>query len=91
MTQERRYIRKSDCEAVSLEEEWMILNARQGTITKVNEVGGFCWALLETPQSITTIAEGLEHRYNVSPPPSTTAIQQFIARLLECDLIEDAT
>jgi hypothetical protein len=41
------FIRKEEYEVIELDGEWIILNSSDFMVTSLNEVGGYCWSLLQ--------------------------------------------
>lgn len=53
------YIRKNNCETVEIDDQLMIVNSDNFTVTNLNGAGGKCWALLENRQSADTLVKNL--------------------------------
>jgi hypothetical protein len=85
----KQYIRKENVEATELDGEWVIFNTEQYTITKVNDVGGHCWSLLNQPQTADTLTQSLVEKF--SSPESKGMIEkdieEFLDNLINCGLI----
>jgi enolase len=58
-------VQKKNYEASQFDDEWVILNTDEYTVTKVNEVGGFCWTLLESEQTIESIAQAVRKKFEI--------------------------
>jgi hypothetical protein len=84
------YIRKSNYESVELDGEWIILNTEGYTITKLNEVGGFCWSLLSSSQTIDSMVQALLDQYKIADEAVEEDIESFLADMMECGLIQHA-
>jgi hypothetical protein len=86
----KQYIRKENVEATELDGEWVIFNTEQYTITKVNDVGGHCWSLLNEPQTADTLTQFLVEKF--SSPESKELIEkdieEFLDSLVNCGLIQ---
>ncbi|MFC0216445.1 PqqD family protein [Paenibacillus chartarius] len=82
-----RYIQKERYETVHMDGEWIVLNTSDYTVTKLNEVGGFCWSLLAEPQSIQSLQEALHERYDGVADDAAIDLDAFIADLLACGLL----
>ncbi|MBP3038606.1 PqqD family protein [Bacillaceae bacterium Marseille-Q3522] len=54
------YRQKNNVELTKLDEEWIILDLDQLTVTKLNQLGGTCWRLLKTPQSAETLTKSVQ-------------------------------
>lgn len=84
------YIKLEEFETTQLEDEWIVLNTANFTITTLNDVGGYCWSLLNEPQSVDSLSERVAGKF--SPPVDKEIIKKdidtFISRLIECGLIK---
>ena len=56
------------------------VTAFPGMIT-VNETGSYIWQLLETEQTVQTIAEALVDCYEVTPEQAMADVEAFLAQL----------
>ncbi|MGG4167749.1 PqqD family protein [Rossellomorea vietnamensis] len=88
-----RYVQRKKYEASQFDDEWIILNTDLYTVTKVNEVGGFCWTLLESAQTIDSIATAVEGHFSISEAPSVLRndIKDFLMELQHYGLVEYAS
>ncbi len=84
-----KYVQKYAYEASQFEDEWIILNTDNYTVTKVNEVGGFCWELLKEAQSIDSIVEALKKNFSNTEDIELfpQEIEEFLTKLYEYGLI----
>jgi hypothetical protein len=86
----KQYIQNKNVEATELDDEWVIFNTEQYTITKVNDVGGYCWSLLNQPQTADTLTQSLVEKF--SSPESKELIEkdieEFLDNLINCGLIQ---
>ncbi|MBD8071117.1 PqqD family protein [Bacillus sp. PS06] len=83
-----KYIRRSDYEATILDDEVIILNTDNYTITKVNEVGGFCWELLHESLTINNIIDALQTKYYQDQTEED--VESFLSVMMECGLVKHA-
>ncbi|MGG3564225.1 PqqD family protein [Neobacillus rhizosphaerae] len=85
-----QYIQKENCEATELDGEWIILNADQCTITKLNDVGGHCWSLLKEIQTAETLTKSLLEKFSANDDKHQVRkdIDEFLNNLLQYGLIE---
>ena len=83
------YIRNEACETTLLDDEWLILNTENLTITKLNTVGGFCWNLFKEPQTRESLTKNISHYYigDIEQPE----IDNFVDQLIEYGLIQNAS
>ncbi|MGG1629475.1 PqqD family protein [Rossellomorea sp. NRS-1567] len=88
-----RYVQRKEYEASQFDDEWIILNTDLYTVTKVNEVGGFCWALLESAQTIDSIAVAVEGHFNITEARAVLKddIKDFLKELQHYGLVEYAS
>lgn len=85
-----QYIQKDEYESVVLDDEWIILNTDNFTVTKLNEVGGLCWSLLHTPQTLQSISQVVKEQYNLDCKPIESDIESFLAEMVHCGLVKHA-
>lgn len=86
-----KYIQRNSYDSTQLDEEWIILNTENFTVTKLNEIGGFCWTLLKKPQTIDTIIREIELNYSHLDSNIKQQINVFLNDLIKCGLIENAS
>lgn len=85
-----QYIQKENCEATELDGEWIVLNANQCTITKLNDAGGHCWSLLKDAQTAETLTQSLVIKFSANEDMQQIRkdIDEFLNNLLQYGLIE---
>jgi hypothetical protein len=85
-----KYVQQDQCEATQLEDEWVILNTRLYTITKINEVGGFCWSLLTQPKSLDMLVDAITEQYEAESSAGDIQqdIEMFLSDLMNYGLVE---
>ncbi|WP_248927126.1 PqqD family protein [Paenibacillus hamazuiensis] len=86
-----QFVRSMNVEAMQVEEEWLILNADQYTVTKLNEAGGICWALLKEPNTIDSLALELQKHYDITAEEAKEDVMTFLSQLSQLGLIEYAS
>lgn len=88
-----QYIRKNNYETTSFEDEWIVLNTDNYTITRLNETGGFCWSLLGEVQTIQSLTKAVSEKYgSIEHQKEVEAdLALFLENLIECGLVEHAT
>lgn len=84
------YKQKSSFEAAELDGEWVILNTEQYTVTKLNQVGGYCWNLLKEHQTVESLAEAVAENFSAEVSEINRDIEDFLTRLLQFELIQYA-
>lgn len=85
------YQSKRQMETTLLDGECIILNPEDLTVTKLNEVGGYCWSLLKEEQTLDSMKEALLTRYNQSPELVVQDLDEFLQELISCGLVEYAS
>ncbi|TVY05659.1 PqqD family protein [Paenibacillus cremeus] len=86
-----QYIQKGNYDAIELEGEWIILNTSDYTVTNLNEVGGYCWSLLNEAQTVASLARAIQGKYEwVSEESVDADLEQFLSDLKQCGLIRHA-
>lgn len=84
------YIRKEGYDTVELNNEWIILNSQEYTVTTLNEVGGYCWELLHEKQTVKTIVQELKGEYDIDKESVQADIETFLSNLMQYGLIQYA-
>lgn len=85
-----KYIQTGNYDATELDGEWIILNTDQFTVTKLNEMGGFCWSLLNKVQTSETLAQSVIEKFpsNENAEQIRIDMEEFLANLQQCGLIQ---
>jgi hypothetical protein len=84
------YVRRKHYEAIELDGEWIVLNTDDYSVTKLNEVGGFCWTLLSGAQSVNSIIEAIRKEYELVNETVEMDIEAFLAEMVGLDLVQHA-
>jgi hypothetical protein len=83
------YIQKGNYEATELDGEWIILNADQYTITKLNAEGGHCWSLLTEFQTADSLTHSILEKFSTENEQQVKQdIEEFLANLVQLELID---
>ncbi|TXC92344.1 PqqD family protein [Metabacillus litoralis] len=85
-----QYVKESEYETIQLEEEWIVMNTDNFTVTKLNGIGGYCWSLLENPQSIQTLTQSVQRHYQLNTDALAKDIEEFIVELINYGLVRHA-
>jgi hypothetical protein len=85
-----KYIRRHEYESVQLDEEWIILNTDDYTVTKLNEVGGFCWSLLSGSQTVDSLLQSLRQEYTSIDETVEQDLTDFLADMIQRGLVQHA-
>jgi Coenzyme PQQ synthesis protein D (PqqD) len=88
-----KFVKTKDYEASQFDNEWVILNTDQFTATKVNEVGGFCWRLLDNEHTVDTIAEEVKQHFKIVEDTESFKhdIDQFLKELHRYGLVTNVS
>lgn len=82
------YVQKDHCDATQLDDEWLILNTANYSITKLNEVGGFCWSLLNDSQTVDSLIQAIDNDFESKIEIIEKDIEEFLSDLIQCGLIQ---
>jgi hypothetical protein len=77
-------------DAVELDGEWIVLDAEQYVVTRLNETGGFLWNLIKKGATVNMLTEALVEEYGIPREMAKHDAENFIARLQELGLIVHA-
>jgi hypothetical protein len=83
-----QFIQKNSFDATHIEDEWIILDTEQFTVTRLNELGGFCWLKLREAQSVDTLREAIDQEFGAVC--ENASIDNFLSDLMKCGLISHA-
>jgi hypothetical protein len=86
----KQYIQKKQFETVQIDNEWIIMNTDEYTVTKLNELGGYCWTLLQQPQSISSLITFLSDKYEIENEINHEDLEAFLVELMEYGLVSHA-
>lgn len=84
------YKQKENFDITQLDGEWIILNANNFTVTKLNEMGGFCWSLLKEKQTVESIVQSIKEDCDDEHSVEAADIEHFLKELIECGLVVHA-
>jgi hypothetical protein len=82
-----QYVRRNHYEAIELDGEWMILNTDDFTVTKLNEVGGYCWSLLHKDQTLHSLIQAIHETYESVSETVEKDMEAFLSDLIQCGLL----
>lgn len=85
-----KYVQKGNYGATQLDGEWVILDTNQYTVTKINEVGGHCWSLLNEVQTVESLTKDLVENFSADVPINQIKkdVENFLNELEKVGLIE---
>jgi hypothetical protein len=84
------YIQKDHFEVTRLDDEWILLNAEAFTVTRLNELGGYCWNLLNEEQSVESLVKAIEKEFPTMEDICNEDIEGFLDELQKYGLITHA-
>lgn len=85
-----QYIQKSDYETAEFDGEWVVLNTDNYTVTKLNEIGGFCWSMMKEAQTVDSLLQAIEQEFGRAGDNLSGDIEAFLSELMTCGLIQHA-
>ncbi|MEI7026104.1 PqqD family protein [Paenibacillus sp. y28] len=85
------YRRMTEADAFEMDQEWMIMNAEQCTVTKLSESGAVCWELLKEDQSMSSLVAGLQEIYDVTEEEAIRDIDSFLTEMIKAGLVQYAS
>lgn len=83
----QQYTRKSNYDTTHFDDEWIVLNTDNYTLTKLNETGGYCWSLLSEVQTINSLSQSIVDKYGEELEYVKEDVELFLKDLLKCGLI----
>lgn len=83
----KRYIQNKQYDLTQYNDEYLVLNTDNETVTKLNAVGGFCWTLLHEEQTIESLVWAIHKEFPEDEPPEEEEVEEFIIDLIQCELI----
>lgn len=86
-----RYKRSPAVEAFHVDDECILLNTEKYTVTKLNEVGQYCWEMLEEARTVSALAAEVGRQYEITEEDALSDIHHFVEKLLLIGLIEHAS
>lgn len=75
--------------AVEMNEEWVVLDAENYLVTKLNETGGWIYNQLREGNGIEAIAALMTNAYDITPEQANLDLTLFIEQLVRYGLIVD--
>jgi hypothetical protein len=84
-----RYQTAHHVETAQIDEEWIVLNTANYSVTKLNDSGGFCLSLLTESRSVDFLAKALMNRYEISWEQAVRDLGTFLPELQRLGLVED--
>ncbi|MCY9660235.1 PqqD family protein [Paenibacillus chondroitinus] len=85
-----KYLRMNDYEFIQLDMECIILNTDEFTLTKLNEVGGYCWSLLGVAQTVSSISEAVREEYASVSESVEEDVEAFLTEMIGRGLVQYA-
>ncbi|OXM85206.1 PqqD family protein [Paenibacillus rigui] len=85
-----QYVWRNQYETVELDGEWIILNTDSFTVTKLNDLGGFCWTLLQSAQTLPALLQAVHEQYEAVSPTAEQELESFVTDLMQRGLLKYA-
>ncbi|TCN22208.1 PqqD family protein [Mesobacillus foraminis] len=85
-----QYIQVNDYETAEFDGEWVVLNTDKYTVTKLNEIGGFCWSMMKDAQTVDSLCQAIEQEFGRASDNLSEDIEAFLYELMEYGLIQHA-
>jgi len=85
-----KYIQRAEYETTQLDDEWVVLNPEEFTVTKLNKIGGYCWQLLRESQSVESIMLSIENEQSSDEKIEQVDVEHFLHELMKCGLVVHA-
>ncbi|SDS28712.1 Coenzyme PQQ synthesis protein D (PqqD) [Paenibacillaceae bacterium GAS479] len=79
--------RQEFIETAELDGEWVLLDLDSHSITKVNEMGGYIWELLENSQTISQLTDRIASEYDADRAQVQSDVEAYVAELIRVGLI----
>ncbi len=86
-----KYVQKNNYDITQVDDEWIILDTDNYTVTTLNQVAGFCWHLLKEPVTVDTIIQNVQNNYLIPENPIKEDIETFILKLEKLGLVQHAS
>lgn len=86
----KKYIQRAEYETTQLDDEWVVLNPEEFTVTKLNKIGGYCWQLLRESQSVESIMLSIENEQSSDEKIEQVDVEHFLHELMKCGLVVHA-
>lgn len=69
--------------------EWVIFNMNKQTVTRLNEMGAFCWSLLANTQTIDSVIDAINDKFQLGCSQETVRkdLEDFLFDLLRFNMI----
>lgn len=77
-----------DTVSSTLDDEEVVLDARQGKYFGLNEVGRFVWTRIQSPARVSDLVDALLAEYEVEPEQAESDVLTLLGTLAEKGLIE---
>ncbi|MWC30416.1 PqqD family protein [Paenibacillus sp. MMS18-CY102] len=88
--QHQTLVRQENIETAELDGEWVLLNIETHSITKLNELGGSIWSLLEQYPTIPELTDQIVAEYGVDRVMVEQDIELFVTELIGVGLLQYA-
>lgn len=79
--------RQEFIETAELDGEWVLLDLDSHSITKVNEMGGYIWELMENCPTISQLTDRIAAEFNADRLQVQADVEAFVAELIRVGLV----
>lgn len=74
-------------ETAELDGEWVLLDLESHSITKLNDMGGYIWSLLDEHGTIERLTDKIAQEYDVEPERAASDVEAFVTQLVQVGLV----
>lgn len=84
-----RFIQNGNYDVTELDQEYFIFNQEQFTVTRLNQMGSFCWQQLEQAQTVDSLYEAVKTHFHVTDSEEVVKedLAAFLLELENCRLL----
>ncbi|WP_456277325.1 PqqD family protein [Bacillus sp. AK128] len=86
----KSYVRSRELDTTQIEDEWILLDTTSYTVTTLNEIGGFCWNLLNRPITLDSIVQEITKNFTLPSKSINIDIEGFLDEMIKIGLVKHA-
>jgi formylmethanofuran dehydrogenase subunit A len=87
----KKYIQRKEYDTTQVDDEWIILNTEDYTVTTLNQMGGLCWSLVKEPATVDSIIQEVQTHYLLPNKPIKDDIETFLSEMIKLGLVQYAS
>ena len=91
ITELKRFKVRENVDLTEIDGEWVIFNAENCMITKLNELGGFIWRKLQEHKDPASVVASIQNEYDIDKETAEKDFYAFVQHLREIGLLEFET